>query len=238
VTTYTLTCTGISASLKEKTVFSGISFTCGGLCALFGQNGAGKTTLMRSLLGFVPGSSGEIRLSSDRGEALLSGMKSRERAKYISYMPQLPDKLGHITVLDYIVTGRTPYLGLMQSPGRADYDKARESADFFGITDLLPRYMDEISGGEVKTAGLARSMTQDTPWMLLDEPSAGLDYGRSRRFFADLKSYCCQTGRGALVSVHDPHLAEEFFPTILVMHDGVITKSDDIWRDTERIYGG
>jgi len=210
----------------KKQVLCGVSFSLSpGLAGLLGRNGAGKTTLLETILSLIPADGGSVTLSREEGgqqvnPAALSG---RARAALLAYAPQETGDVPHCTVLDYVVSGRTHMLGFFGNPGREDYAEAEKSAEFMGIGHLADRYLDEISGGERRLASLARAKAQGAVWMMLDEPAAGLDFGRQHEFFASLRQYVRETGTGALVSLHDPRLAASYCDTVLVLRDGRIT---------------
>ena len=235
---YTFCAENITVTAGSRTIVPSASFTCRGIVGLFGRNGAGKTSLIRALMGGSKKGQGCLYLLNDDGKRiLLSEMNPRERAKYIAYIPQDSSGSIHMKVLDFLVTGRTPYLGMFDSPKKSDYAMAEEAAGRHGIKHLLDRYTDEISGGERKMAYIARASVQNACWMILDEPTAGLDYGRQREFFDALRRSVSESGTGAIVSLHDPHLAERFCDEVLVVNDGKIYKSENIWNDVEAIYG-
>lgn len=228
-----LSAEGLCVSRGGRRVLSGLSFTLSPcLTGLLGRNGAGKTTLIQTLLGLCPSEEGRVTLFDPvrfRGkEALdLAALTGRERAALLSYAPQDTGAVPHCTVLDFVVSGQTPKLGFFGNPGEREYAAAKEAAAFAGIGTLSERYMDEISGGERRLAYLARAKAQGAVWMLLDEPAAGLDFGRQHDFFAALKRYLRETGTGAIVSIHDPVLASAYCDTVLILREERITAQLD-----------
>jgi iron complex transport system ATP-binding protein len=236
---YALCAENLTVSAGTTVIAKSVSFRCGGVVGLFGRNGAWKTSLIRTLMHPKNGADrGKVSLIDEAGKRIVvSDMSPRERAKYISYVPQDSSMAGHMKVMDFLLTGRTPYLGIFESPKKTDYALAEKAAVTHGITHLLDKYTDEISGGERKLAYIARAQVQGASWMLLDEPAAGLDYGRQREFFKKLKESAESGGIGAVVTLHDPHLAEQFCDEILVLHNGILYKSSCIWDDVEAIYG-
>lgn len=228
-----LSAEGLCVTRGGRSVLSELSFTLSPcLAGLLGRNGAGKTTLIQTLLCLYPPEKGRVTLLDPvrfrREEAIaLAAFTGRERAALLSYAPQDTGVVPHCTVLDFVVSGQTPKLGFFGNPGEREYAAAREAAAFVGIHTLSERYMDEISGGERRLAYLARAKAQGAIWMLLDEPTAGLDFGRQHDFFAALKRYIWETGTGAIVSIHDPVLASAYCDTILILREGRITAQLD-----------
>ncbi|MGN1148924.1 MAG: ABC transporter ATP-binding protein [Lachnospiraceae bacterium] len=235
--------------IGKREVIKDISFACQtGVTGLLGKNGAGKTTLMKALLQLGYRQSGQVSLGmmknpDDVGAAsdnvILSDLSSRERACYLAYVPQELHPSVHCTVLDFVVMGRNPYLKWMQQPNAADYRAAKEALNLLQIAHLKDCYMDRLSGGERKAAYLARARVQQAKWMLLDEPTAGLDFGRQHHFLELLSDYVKKERSGAIVSIHDPLLAYTYCDQILVLQDGGLAanlqKKDP---DFEKAYSG
>lgn len=238
--------------MGKKKILNDISFECHtGLVGLLGKNGSGKTTLIKAMLNLGCRQEGEVSVeiskeSCESSKVRLSELSGRERARYLSYVPQELHSSAHCTVLDFAVTGRNPYLGWLQNPGRRDYDEARAVLEALGISFLERRYMDQISGGERKMAYLARARVQKASWMLLDEPAAGLDFGRQYQFFEDLSKCLDESRTGAIVSIHDPLLAYTYCDQLLILEDGrleaVLSREDKDFEDKylmqlEHLYG-
>ena len=238
--------------IGRKKILNDISFECRlGLVGILGRNGSGKTTLIKAMLNLGCRHEGEVsvEMQKEGGEAVrvrLSDLSGRERARYMAYVPQELHSWAHCTVLDFVVTGRSPYLGWLQNPGKRDYNEAGEVLEALGISFLEQRYMDQISGGERKMAYLARARVQKAAWMLLDEPAAGLDFGRQHQFFEDLTKCLRESRTGAIVSIHDPVLAYTYCDQFLILRDGrmeaMLSREDEDFEDMyllqlERLYG-
>ena len=219
---------GLCVSRGGRRILNDLSFTVSpGLVGLLGRNGAGKTTLIRAVLCLSPVTEGNITLTSGGKTVDILSLSGKERARYLSYAPQDAGAVPHCTVRDFIVSGLTPQMGFFGNPGEREYKLAEDAAKFMGVSHLSGRYMDEISGGERRLACLARAKAQGAVWMLLDEPAAGLDFGRQHDFFASLKQYIWETDTGAIVSIHDPLFAASYCDTILILRDGRITAQLD-----------
>jgi len=171
------------------------------LCVL-GPNGGGKTTLFRTLLGLLPAQEGVVRLD---GQALASLARS-EVARRVGYVPQ-----GHVaqfafTVRDVVLMGRTAHIGLFAAPGRADRAAAERAIDALGIGELAGRVVTELSGGERQLAMLARALAQGARALVLDEPTASLDFGNQVRVLREIRRLAAE-GYAVVFSTHDPSQA-------------------------------
>lgn len=234
----TLCVENLSAWLGKREVIQQVSFSLEpGVIGLLGENGSGKTTLIRAILQLGDKQKGKVILRQREGtekdrtaetkekikEVELSLLTSRERARYLSYVPQETSRAA-CTVEEFAVLGKTPYLGWLERPKASDYEEARNALSRLGILHLAKCRLDEVSGGERKTAYLARAGMQKADWMLLDEPTAGLDFKRQHLFLRSLSQYSKENGSGAMVTLHDPLLAKTYCDRILVLKDGRLQK--------------
>jgi len=184
------------------------------LTAVIGPNGCGKSTLMKCLAGLLKHSAGSVWLNSRD----LRKIPEKERARYISYMPQsrvTPD----ISVRQLVTHGRYPHLKWGQNLSNADREIVNRALE---RTDMLPyamRSVSRLSGGERQRAYLAMMLAQQTPVMLLDEPTTYLDLS-SQFSLMELLRGLCREGHGAVAVLHDLSLALEYADRILLMQDG------------------
>lgn len=210
----------LSGGPSKTDIIKNVSFTAErGIVGIIGKNGAGKTTLIKSLISPAYRHGGEI--FADGTE--LTGLSCRERAKIFAYAPQETAAAFNCTVREFVLMGRAPYLKLLQNPSKTDGIIADEALSELGISHLADRYTDEISGGEKRLAYLARAKVQNAPYLLLDEPTAGLDFGKQHGFFEFLEKYVKNNGAGALVTIHDPTLAYRYCDGIIIMDSGTVT---------------
>ena len=152
-------------------VLKGVSFSLlkGESLTIFGPNGSGKSTLIKIILGFIKPDEGSVKFE---GREILK-LKSRERARILSYVPQRPNLTFPLTVFNYVLLGRTPYInGFVR---KSDYDKVLYWMDRVGILHLKDRDFLSLSEGEKQLALLSRVLSQETPIILLDEPLSHLD---------------------------------------------------------------
>jgi len=155
----------LAVDLDRTPILHGVSCSAGsgGWLALIGPNGAGKTTLLRAVAGLLP-HRGEVLLGGD-GAGLLSG---RDRARLIAYVPQEPVLPPDMTVAEYVLLGRTPYVSYLGGPGRSDRWAAERAAERLGVSVFAARRLASLSGGERKRVVLARgcccSTSRSPPW--------------------------------------------------------------------------
>jgi len=192
----------------------GASVPAGCLTAVIGPNGCGKSTLIKCLAGLMKPVSGTIRL----GGRDLRTLSERERARLISCMPQsriAPD----VSVYRLAAHGRYPHLRWGQNPGREDREIIDRALERTGMLPLANRIVSRLSGGERQRAYLAMMLAQQTPVMLLDEPTTYLDLS-SQFSLMELLRGLCREGRSAVAVLHDLSLALEYADRILLMQDG------------------
>lgn len=209
----------LSVGYGSRVVVAGISLDVkeGEVLCLLGPNGAGKTTLFRTLLGLIHPLAGEITLD---GKALNS-LSARERAARMAYVPQAHAGVFAYSVLDVVLMGRTARLGLFASPGKADEEAALEALKSIGIERLAKEDYTRISGGERQLTLIARALAQGTPLLVLDEPTANLDFGNSARVLARVAALARQ-GYAIVLSTHEPDHALTIGTRVVIVHEGRI----------------
>ena len=150
--------------------------------AVLGGNGAGKTTLFRTLLGLLPAQAGRVRVSGERVDALAPA----ERAKRLAYVPQQHVLAFGFSVLEAVLMGRAARLPTFARPGAVDHDAAFAALERLGIAFLAGRPVTELSGGERQLVLVARALAQEAPVLVLDEPTASLDFGNRARVLHEI----------------------------------------------------
>lgn len=200
-----------------RPVIGDVSFTAekGELLAVLGPNGVGKSTLFRCLLGFLKPVGGEILVDGKE----LGAYSRRELAKKIAYIPQSHSPAFDHTVLDSVLMGMTAQLGVFEQPGQAQREKAMQMLRALGMEKLFDRGCMKISGGERQLMLLARALVQDASMLIMDEPTANLDYGNSCRVMERVKRLG-QNGYTIIFSTHDPNQAFSYATKVLALKDG------------------
>jgi iron complex transport system ATP-binding protein len=179
-----------------------VALATGEVLALLGPNGGGKTTLLKTLLGLLAPRSGEVRL---RGKPL-GRYSSRERARLIAYVPQSHFATFAFSVEAMVLMGRTAHRNLFSGPSAADRNIAGQMLERFGIAHLRQRPYTMISGGERQLVLLARALAQEPQFIVLDEPTANLDFGNQGKVMREIGKLA-SSGHGVLFTTHDPNHA-------------------------------
>lgn len=174
----------------------------GSVLALLGPNGAGKSTLMRTLLGLLPPMAGTVELDGRP----LSALGERERARAIAWVPQHAAGGFDWPVRDLVLMGRTAHAGLLGAPSASDRAAVESALERLGIAALADRPLSRLSGGECQLALIARALAQQARYVLLDEPTASLDFGNQARVLREIRRLA-ELGLGVLFSTHDPNHA-------------------------------
>ena len=222
-----------------RTIGRDVSFPLGAgevMCVL-GPNGGGKTTLFRTLLGLLEKHSGSITLEGRPIESL-----SRiEIARLIGYVPQGHSGYFAYTVREFVLMGRTAHLGIFSSPSKKDHEVACRALASLGMAHLAERPITEVSGGERQLALVARALAQEPRLLLLDEPTASLDFGNQVRVLERIAALA-QTGIAILFSSHDPDHAFLCAQRTLLLAEGraieIGAPHEVIRADTlQRLYG-
>ena len=215
-------------------------FNPGELVSLVGPNGAGKTTLLKLISGTLKPSSGKIYIY----DQLSHNLTNKKRAIWISMVPQNPKLPDEISIPDFVMLGRNPHLGLLQWESKEDFNIARKSMSLTEIDYLSGRKLGEISGGEKQRAMLALGITQQSPIMLLDEPTSNLDISHQRKVMKIIRRIHEQkSGCGVTVlAIHDLNIAAQFSDRILLFSNGSIaadgTPKEVLTKNNiESIYG-
>ncbi len=184
------------------------------LCVL-APNGGGKTTLFRTLLGLLPSHGGSISL---RGKPL-HDCTPAERARVIAYVPQAGNSYFAFTVRDVVLMGRTAHLGLFARPGAKDIDAANAAMTELNITHLADNSFTQISGGERQLTLIARALAQESPLLIMDEPTASLDFGNQSLILNEIRRLKA-SGRSVLFCTHDPDHALQCADRALLLNRG------------------
>ena len=208
----------LTIGYRDRVVGSGldVGLRTGEVLALLGPNGGGKTTLLKTLLGLLTPKAGEVRL----GDRALSNYPSRERARLIAYVPQSHVATFAFTVEAVVLMGRTAHGNLFSRPTAADRAIAARTLERFGIAHLSERSYTMISGGERQLVLLARALAQEPQFIVLDEPTASLDFGNQGKVMREIRALAA-AGHGVLFTTHDPNHAMRAADRAYLLREGV-----------------
>lgn len=201
----------------ERRVGAGVDLevTSGRLLALLGPNGSGKTTLFKTLLGLLPRQSGEVLLD----QRPISTLRRAELARALGYVPQASEGYFPYSVIDTVLMGRSAHVGLFSTPSRKDRELAARLLERLGIAALRDQPYTRISGGERQLTLVARALAQEPGLLILDEPTASLDFGNSLKALRLLVELV-DDGLGVVLSTHDPSHALLCADDVALLHDG------------------
>ncbi|MEN1761565.1 ABC transporter ATP-binding protein [Anoxynatronum sibiricum] len=205
----------LSFSYGSHQVLREISFSVpkGQLCGLFGPNGTGKTTLFKCLTGVMPGKHEQHIFLEDKP---LHGMPPKQRAQMMAYVPQEHTPPFPYQVKEVVLMGRTPYMGGVYGPKTSDYEAAVEAMEKTGITSLVEVPYTQLSGGQRQLTLLARAFAQQTEMLLLDEPTASLDFKNQMLLWKTIRSNM-KAGKTAIICTHDPNHVFWFCDAVVVL---------------------
>jgi iron complex transport system ATP-binding protein len=184
--------------------------------ALIGPNGAGKTSVLRAMCRLV-GFGGDIELD---GRSIRQ-MSRREVARVIAFVPQTPVTPLELTVAEYVLLGRTPYLAYLGDEGRDDRLAAQRALDRLQLRPFANRALGSLSGGELQRVVLARALAQEAPILLLDEPTTALDLGRQQQAL-ELVDSLRGDGLTVVSTLHDLTLAGQYADRLVLLDRGAV----------------
>jgi iron complex transport system ATP-binding protein len=206
-------------------VLRDVSFavTAGRLVALLGPNGSGKTTLLRCLAGLWPPTAGRIVIDGRE----LASLSPRQRAALLAVVPQEHAPAFPYTVRDAVLMGRAPHIRLTAAPGPVDLEATRRAMEAVGIGQLAARPTSRLSGGEQQLTLIARALAQEAPLLLLDEPTAHLDFRNQHRVLELVRQVAKEKALTVVMTLHDPNLAAVFAHQVILLKDGAILDAGD-----------
>ena len=215
----TLACEDLAYGYGTRRVGAGVSLAVapGEVVCILGPNGGGKSTLFKTLLGLLPRLGGRVLV--DGGD--IAGLSRAQVAQRVAYVPQAAAGYFPFTVAEVVLMGRTAWLDTFAGPTATDRELAGAALEQVGIAHLAQSEFTRISGGERQLALLARALAQAAPVIVLDEPTANLDFGNQLRLVAQVRRLA-STGVGVLWATHDPaHALECATRTALVAPGGL-----------------
>ena len=207
----------LSFSYGDRPVLQDISFTVekGEFLSILGPNGVGKSTLFRCVLGLLSGYTGTVTVDGMDTRRF----STREAARHIAYIPQSSHPVFNYSVFDIVLMGRTSGLSTFRSPGKKDMEKCRWALEKIGIAHLADRCFHRLSGGEQQLVLIARALVQDAPCLMLDEPTANLDFGNQLLVLEQARSLA-REGYTVIQTTHHPEQSYMFSDRILAIQNG------------------
>jgi iron complex transport system ATP-binding protein len=200
-----LACHGVGVAYDGAVAVTGVDLCVepGEWVGIIGPNGAGKSSLLRAVAGLVPHS----------GTVTVDGAppaRGRRRAQQIALVPQTPVTPPGVTVIDYVLLGRTPHIPYLGVERGHDLAVVEGVLDRLDLHDFADRRVETLSGGERQRVVIARALAQQAPVLLLDEPTAGLDVGIQQQVLELVAGLCATEGLTVLSAMHDLTLAGQF----------------------------
>jgi iron complex transport system ATP-binding protein len=210
---------GVTVAYNGRAVLDGVDLRVAGgeWVAVIGPNGAGKTTLLRAVSGTVP-FGGSVLI----GGVPIDSMSRREASRAIAVVPQHPVIPSGATALDYVLLGRTPYIGYWEMEQAEDVRIARSALERLDCGELARRQVGRLSGGERQRVVLARALAQDAEILLLDEPTTSLDIGHQQQVLDLVDGLRRERGITVLAAFHDLTLAAQYADRMALLDGGVI----------------
>lgn len=194
----------------------------GGWLSIVGPNGAGKSTLLRYIAGLVPGP-GDLRLDGRPSQA----PGRRQRAQLVAYVPQAPVIPTGVRVLDYVLLGRTPHIRTLGVEGPRDIAAAHDALARLELVEFAGRGVDTLSGGERQRVLIARALAQESPLVLLDEPTTALDVGHQQQVLELIDDLRRTHELTVITTTHDLTLAGQYAERLVLLDQGRIVVDGD-----------
>ncbi|MCE9622721.1 MAG: ABC transporter ATP-binding protein [Actinomycetia bacterium] len=187
----------------------------GGWLCLIGPNGAGKSSVLRSACGLV----------AHGGSVTVAGvdtatMSTRRRSRAIAFVPQVPVLPADMTVYEYVLLGRSPFISYFGVASASDRAAAAEVLGELDLADFAQRRLETLSGGERQRIVLARAIAQGSPVLLLDEPTSALDIGHQQQALELVDRMRRERGLTVVSAMHDLTLAGLYADRLALLHEG------------------
>ena len=207
------------------------------ICFVMGVNGSGKTTLLKCLMGFLLPQAGKISIDGSN----VADADKHAMSKLVSYVPQAIHLNTDFSVIDYLTLGRTPHLGFSGRMEKDDYDLIDHYSLWLGINQYYNIPFNKLSGGQKQMIAIARSLIQDTPLLVLDEPMSALDIGKQVDLLKVLNQLASE-GKTIVLTTHNPNHALAIESESCFLKSGEVLaagKSCDVIKEDliQEVYG-
>ena len=208
---------GYNTKNKKSSVYKNINLNvhAGDLVGLIGNNGVGKSTLLKTIIGNLQPLRGNIIINQKQSNQY----SIQELAQHMSIV--ITEKIGgfNLTAWDVVSSGRTPYINVFAKLTEADEAIINASFEQLHIMKLKHTLIDELSDGQRQKVMIAKSLAQQTPIIILDEPTAFLDYNSKHQLFSILQKLCIEQQKLIMVSSHDLDLMKQYVSKTVELRD-------------------
>lgn len=215
----------LSFAYSGRMVLDDINFAVerGVICGLLGPNGSGKTTLLKCINGLRTPLDGQVMIEG----VPIDSLTRQEIALKVSVVPQQSNIVFPFKAIELVIMGKCPELEHWQSPQEGDYARAETLMESLGIGHLAYRRVTEVSGGERQLVVIARAIFQGADIMLLDEPTAHLDYKNQFAILDLVTGVAREKGLTVIITLHDPNLAFHYCDKVALLKEGRIVSMGD-----------
>jgi len=241
----TINISNLSIGYQDKPIVEAINLSSelGQFISIIGRNGEGKSTLIKTLVSLIPTLDGEIVV----GDKILFDLSEKDKSKLISVVLTNKITIQNITVFDFIAFGRYPYTNWLGIKTNDDNNLIDEAINLCGIEYLQHKYYAELSDGEKQRVNIARAIAQNTPIIMLDEPTAHLDLVNKIEVFKLLKSLVNNHQKTIIISTHQIELALQLSDNIWMISDKKVINQtpktlinngdiDRLFKDTDVVF--
>lgn len=230
---YVIQLDNVCVTLGEKLILNNLNIEIkqGTLVGIIGPNGAGKTTLLKLILGLIRQQAGKVTLFGFPVDKL-------NKKKYrIGYLPQKHnfDRRSPVSVLDVVIMGMTPGLGLLRFPGRKEKNLALACLEKVGMLDYHKRQIGELSGGQQQLVFLARALCSNPKLLMLDEPTTGLDIKVQQKFYALVNEIISQSNITVLSVSHDLQAISNYAHDLISLDESWSNLADINWTRNQEL---
>lgn len=209
-----ITCNSLLIGFKEPILqCEHLSLNTGELYCLIGKNGAGKSTFLKTLIGEIQPLSGEITIANQN----LNFVNPILKAKLIAFVPSRFDGVPYLTSYEFISKGRVPHTNFFGKLTSLDKEIIKDAIAFTMVDDLLEKDTSLLSDGERQLISITRALAQDTPYILLDEPTSFLDPENKMKLFSLLSKITKSKNKLCLISTHDIEFSKLFCTNYLII---------------------
>ncbi len=209
----------LHAGYGKTEIVHGVSFEAkkGEFTCIIGGNGCGKTTMLKSILGLLKPMSGSVLVDGKN----TTSMSEKERAQKFAYIPQAHTPPFPFSVADVVIMGRTPYINRLAVVSDEDRRIGYAAISELGIENIANKVYTELSGGQQQLVLIARALAQEPDFLIMDEPTASLDFGNQQMVLNRMKGLS-QRGTGVIMVTHDPDHALFCADRVMAMDEGKI----------------